>query len=321
MKLREWGAFILLGLVWGSSFLWIKVAVQEIGPVTLVALRLLIGSIGLLAVGLIWRPSFPRESKVWLALLLIGITNTVIPFVLISWGEVYIDSGVAAIVNGTVPLFTILIAHVFLHDDRITMVRGFGLLMGFVGVVVLMGRNLGLEGFQKDVLGQVAVVIASISYAASAVFTRRNLRRVSPIVQALVSVVVADGIVWMMVPVFESPFRGPDLPVTWVALVWLGLLGSCLAYLLYFYLIQNVGATRASMVTYLMPVVGVALGVIFLKEHLDWQLAVGTMFVGGSVWIVNSGQLSRLAKKLKDPDWGRVVVPSKSAERREDDGS
>jgi len=288
MKLKDWLAFILLGLAWGSSFLWIKIAVQEIGPFTLVALRLLFGILGLLAVVAFTRPQWPGSRRLWLVLVVLGLTNTAVPFVLISWGELYIDSAVAAILNSTVPLFTMVIAHLFLSDDRLTLPRLVGLLAGFAGVIVILSRDLDFNGgFEGRVLGQVAVLIAALFYAGSGVYARRNTHGLSPIVQALVPLLVADSAIWLAVPLTESPFTLPQLSLTWLAVVWLGLVGSCFAYLLYYYLLHSIGPTRTTLVTYVFPLVGVALGVLFLNELLDWQLFVGGSMVVGSIAVVN----------------------------------
>ena len=289
MKPKDWIAFILLGLAWGSSFLWIKIAVQEIGPFTLVALRLLFGILGLVAVVAYSRPKWPDRQHLWVAMLVLGLTNTAIPFVLISWGELHIDSAAAAILNSTVPLFTMVIAHLFLSDDRLTLPRLIGLLIGFGGVVVLLSRDLDLASglSNSGALGQGAVLLAAMFYASSGVFARRNTRGLSPIVQALVPLVVADSAIWLAAPLAESPFSLPKLPLTWLAVLWLGLVGSCFAYLLYYYLIHSVGPTRTTLVTYVFPLVGVALGVIFLNELLDWHLLVGGSMVVGSIAVVN----------------------------------
>jgi len=287
MKARDWMVFALLGLVWGSSFLWIKVAVQEVGPATLVGYRLLIGLIGLAVVVAARRPSLPRDRRTLFVLGVVGITNTALPFILISWGEQFIDSAIASILNGTVPLFTIVIAHLFLHDDRITPARILGLITGFIGVVVLMSRDLGAESRAGSVLGQAAVLAAALSYAASSVFARRNLRQVDSVVQAFLPLISADTVAWVTALASEAPLQVPRLPITWLALVWLGLLGSCLAYLLYFHLLHAVGPTRATMVTYVFPVVGVILGVVFLNELADWHLIVGAMLVALGIGVVN----------------------------------
>jgi drug/metabolite transporter (DMT)-like permease len=267
MKPKEWAVFIALGLIWGSSFLWIKIAIQEVDAFTLVSWRLLFGTLGMVAVIALRRPSFPRTWRTWVALTVLGIINTALPFVLISWGEKSIDSAVAAVLNSTVPLFTLVIAHLFLHDEQITARKVVGLLIGFAGVLALMARDLRPEGLRIGALGQAAVLVAAVSYASASVF--------------------ADAVVWSIATQVGEPGRLPVLPITWVALLWLGLLGSCVAYLLYYHLLHSVGATRAVMVTYIFPVVGVALGVLFLDELADWHLLVGGLLVVASIAVVN----------------------------------
>src|SRR3990172_2553716 len=295
MKLKEWGSFTLLGLIWGSSFLWIKIAVSEIGPFTLVAFRLLFGLLGLLAVVRLQGRPFPRSRRLLLPYIFMGVFNTAIPFTLISWGETRIDSGLASILNGTVPLFTIVIAHFWLHDEKITLPRIAGLLVGFVGVVVLVSRDIGPQGLVGNLWGQVAVIGGSVCYAVAITFSRKHLRNQPPVLQSTMILLVADALLWLTVPIvrrvapgIESPLHViPVLPLTWFAIAWLGLLGSCLAYLLFFYLINSWGPTRASLVTYVFPVIGLVLGIIFLKEVVDWQLVVGPLLVVAGIVVVN----------------------------------
>ena len=287
MKLKEWGAFALLGLVWGSSFLWIKIAVQEVGPFTLVVLRLSFGLAGLLIVMLWQKQPLPRDRRTLLAYLFMGVFNTAVPFTLISWGETKIDSGLASILNGTVPLFTIVIANYWLHDEKITLARLAGLVIGFIGVGVLVSRDFGLEGLTGNVWGQLAVLAASGCYATAITFSRKHLRNQPPVVQALMTLLIADAVMWAVTPAVEWPFHLPLLPLTWFAIAWLGLLGSCLAYLLFFYLINAWGPTRASLVTYVFPVIGLILGIIFLNEVADWRLIVGSLLVVGGIGAVN----------------------------------
>jgi drug/metabolite transporter (DMT)-like permease len=287
VKTKDWLAFILLGAVWGSSFLWIKIAVQEIGPILLVALRLLFGILALLVVVAYSRPKWPRQRRVWINLAMLGLINNALPYALISWGEQYIDSGVAAVLNSTTPLFTMIVAHLFLTDDRMTRQRVLSLLMGFAGIVALFSRDL-FSGPRGSLLGQMAVLLASISYAFASVFARRTTKDVSLVIRALVPLLGADLLMWTLVPVFESPVSLPQLPLTWFSIVWLGVLGVAVAFLLYFYLLHSVGPTRTVLVTYIFPLVGVALGVIFLNERLDWQLLAGTMLIIASVVMVNT---------------------------------
>jgi drug/metabolite transporter (DMT)-like permease len=289
LKTKDWLAFILLGTIWGSSFLWIKIAVQEIGPILLVAIRLLFGILALLVVVAYTRPAMPQGRQIWINLTILGLINNALPYTLISWGEKYIDSAVAAILNSTTPLFTMLVAHLFLTDDRMTRRRVFSLVMGFLGIVLLVSRDLG-GASRGNILGQAAVLAAAVCYAFASVFARRTTQGLQPSVQALVPLLGADLLLWMMVPLVESPVTLPSLPITWFALVWLGVLGVAVAFLLFFYLLHSVGPTRTVLVTYVFPLVGVALGVIFLGERLDWQLVGGAALVISSVIIVNRGR-------------------------------
>jgi drug/metabolite transporter (DMT)-like permease len=288
MKLRDWIEFTLLGLLWGSSFLWIKIGVQEIGPFVLVAVRLLIGGAALGAVLAVRRQALPGREGPWGPLLFLGIINTALPFVLISWGEKTVDSAVASVINSTVPLFVLLLAHFFLRDEPFSFTRLLGLGVGFVGVVVLAARQTAAAGADPaGWTGYLAILLGALCYAISAVYVRRNLKGVSSHVQAFVPLISADAAVWLGAATVEAPIRLPALPATWVAVTWLGLLGSCAAYLLYFRLIHNIGATRTSVVVYVIALVGVALGVVVLGEKLDWRLAVGTVCVIAAAAIVN----------------------------------
>lgn len=302
MRWKEWGAFLLLGTLWGSSFLWIKIGVQEIGPLTLVAFRLFFGLIGLLVAVWVTRQKFPRTLTHLAAYLFMGVFGTAAPFVLISWGETRIDSGVAAILNGTTPLSALVIAHFWLADERMTLTRMAGLVIGFIGVVILVSRDIGPQGIHGNLWGQLAVLAAATSYAVAATFSRRHLRGHPPLVQALMVVLIGDALAWLAVPFAERPFRLPQLPLTWIALVWLGLLGSCVAYLLYFYLINTWGATRATVVTYVFPVVGLLLGSVFLNEVADWRLLLGTGLVVAGITIVN--------RRIGAPTLERTAAPA-----------
>ncbi len=287
MTTRNWSAFLLLGLIWGSSFLWIKIGLRELTPLTLVGFRLLFGWLAMTIAVAIRRPSFPRSRRTWFWLILMGVTNTALPFLLITWGEQSVDSAVASVLNSSVPLFTLIIAHFFLTDENMTLPKVAGLVLGFLGILLLFSRDLGKGGVTQGVFGQLAVVVAAVSYAASSVYARRTLKNVPTFVQALVPMLSGDLLVWIGAIAVDHPLTLPAQPLTWVALLWLGLLGSFIAYLLYFYLLHQVGPTRTTLVTYLFPVVGVAAGVIFLGEHLDWHLALGSMLVVSGIVIVN----------------------------------
>ncbi len=290
MTTKHWSAFLLLGLIWGTSFLWIKVGLRELSPLTLVGFRLLFGWLAMIILVALRRPAFPRWGRTWLWLILMGVTNTALPFLLITWGEQSIDSAVASVLNSSVPLFTLVIAHFFLTDEPMTLPRVAGLVLGFLGILLLFSRDLGQGQVTEGVLGQLAVLVAAVSYAASSVYARRTLKEVPTLVQAFIPMLSADLLIWGTAFAVDRPLTVPTLPLTWISLLWLGLLGSFIAYLLYYYLLHQVGSTRTTLVTYLFPVVGVAAGVIFLGEHLDWRLGLGSLLVLAGIVIVNRRQ-------------------------------
>jgi drug/metabolite transporter (DMT)-like permease len=273
-------------LIWSSSFLWIKSGVQEIGPMALVAFRMLFGALTATLIAMYQKVKWPRDWKTWGVYAILGPTSLAIPIFFISWGEQTIDSAVASILNATVPLFTILIAHYWLHDDKITLPRAFGLLIGFAGVVVLLSEDL-LTSSHSSVIGQAAVILASFFYAGSSVFARRTTQHVDGFVRGAAPLITAAIFMWLLGPIAEKPFLFPALPLTWIAALWLGILGSGLAIIMFYYLLHEIGPTRTSLVTYLFPLGGVILGVIFLDEHLSWQLILGAVLIISSIVVVN----------------------------------
>jgi drug/metabolite transporter (DMT)-like permease len=286
MKLKHWIVFILLGAIWSASFLWIKIALAEVGPLTLVAYRVCFGLLTGLGVALVLRIRPPRGWKIWRVYIILGIINVAFPFFLITWGEQTIDSAVAAILNATVPLFTLIIAQFFLRDDKMTTPKVLGLLIGFAGIVVLMSQDIDPHA-HNSLLGQLAVIVASASYAASYVYARRNTMDVPGEIRGTLPLVSAFVVMAAIAPVAEAPLKVPQLPITWIGLIWLGVLGTGLAMLMQYYLVHEIGPTRATLVTYIFPLGGVLLGVIFLHEPLTWQLAAGAALIISSIAVVN----------------------------------
>lgn len=286
MKPKHWIVFILLGIIWSTSFLWIKIGVQDIGPMALTAFRMVFGALTAIAIAVYQKLSFPRDAKTWGLFAILGPASLAIPIFLISWGEQTIDSAVASILNATVPLFTLLIAHFWIHDDKITFQKTLGLLIGFAGVLILMSKDL-LASEHGSVIGQLAVILASLFYAGSAVAIRKYTQHINNTMRGVGLLMTSAVLMWVVGPVAERPFEIPSLPITWVAALWLGVLGSGLAMIMMYYLIHEIGPTRASLVTYLFPVGGVILGVLFLNEHLSWQLLAGTVLIIASLAVVN----------------------------------
>jgi drug/metabolite transporter (DMT)-like permease len=285
LKTKHWAIFITLGLIWSSSFLWVELALREVGPITLVAFRAFFGFLFGVVVVVTQRIPLPRTWKEWIPLIVLGLTNIAIPFFLISWGQKSIDSGVASILDATVPLFTILVAHFMLHDDKMTTPKVLGLLTGFAGVVVLMSKDIGDSA--GSLLGQLAVILACIFYAGSSIYARVYTEGTSATMRGLGPLVSASVVMVTSAFIFEAPLKIPTLPITWIALLWMGILGSGLAFIMLFYLIHEIGPTRTTMVTYLFPLGGVTLGVIFLNEALTWQIITGAVLIISSLAIAN----------------------------------
>lgn len=289
MKTKDWLLFIFIGLIWGTSFLWIKIAVQEISPFVLVGFRTLFAALGMAVYLLIDRKSRMswKEIKPHLPVFVVlGLVNVTMPWLLISWAEMHIESGVASILNATMPLWTIIIAPLVISDDKITLPKLAGLAAGFIGVVLLFLPSLG-KGWSANLLGQAAVLAATLCYAFATIFARKKAHSLNPQMQTFLQFSMSTLMVWSMTFFIEKKITLPMLPITWVALLWLGLLGAGLAYVIYFGLLRRMVPTRLSMVTYIPPVVGVLLGIFFLGEAFHWQALAGALLILSGISIVN----------------------------------
>jgi len=268
---------LLLGLLWGASFLFIKEALADFNPVALVAIRLFLGAATLAAIVTLGRLSLAGWGTKWPALAALALSNAVVPFLLISFGEVYIDSGLAGVLNATTPLFAAPIARVWVgRREGLTPVKVLGIVIGFIGVAVLL--RVGVSGLTHPVLlGGGAVLAASASYAFSSVFAHQHLQGTP----ALLGPVGQSGFGFLFLAplaIWLRPDHWPGvLPLG--SLLALGIVGTGVAYLLYFRLIRNVGPTRAVLVTYLLPCTAVLWGVFLLHERVGWNTVAGLALV------------------------------------------
>jgi drug/metabolite transporter (DMT)-like permease len=283
----EWLVFLALGVAWGSSYLFIKIGVETLTPFTLVAGRLAIGAAVLALVMRLRRQALPAQRSTYWHLVVVALLGIVIPFSLITWGEQTIDSALAAVLNGTVPLFAIVLAAMVLADEPVTVNRLVGLVVGFAGVVLLTSPGLR-EGFGGSLPGQLALIGASISYAAAGVYARRTVRGVPALTSAFLEVGFAFVITLVLAVAFGSPWASRIEPEALLSVAWLGLIGSGLAFLAFFYLLERWGATRTSLVAYLLPVVGIILGVLVLQEAVSLPMLIGTALIIGGIALANS---------------------------------
>jgi drug/metabolite transporter (DMT)-like permease len=295
---NDWLLFITLALIWGSSYLFIKIGVESVTPLTLVAMRLAIGA---LVLGVVFRLAgghLPREPRTWLHLGVMAILNIVVPFSLITWAELSVPSSLAAILTAAVPLFAVVIAAGVLRSEPMTPGRLVGLGVGFVGVVVLTGPAALASG--GSTVAVVALLAAAASYATATVYARRNLTGMRPMVPAFLQVAIAFIISSVLAFSLEAPLEmelaGPAI----VSILWLGLLGSGVAYLAYFRLIGSWGATRTAAVAYVLPVVGIILGALVANETIDLRVIAGTGLVVAGVALLNT-RLRRRSPARRTP--------------------
>ena len=293
--MRKWAAFWLVALIWGSSFLLIRIGVSELSPFQVVFIRTGIAAVGVNIVLLLLGKRMPLNPKKLFPLIVIGIGNTTIPFALITWGEVTIDSGLAAVLQSSAAFFTMLLAHFAFTDERLSLKKIVGLSLGFIGVVTLASRSWASGTLViNELTGALAVVLASLFYAVFTIYSRKQINaRYEPIVVsagAMTFAAISSGIAMILAPYFNGQpavMLSEVSPNVLLAIGLLGLINTFVAYLLFYWVVQQLGAGRASMVTYVVPAVGLILGVIILNEPLDWQIVVGALLIFAGIAVVN----------------------------------
>lgn len=252
----------------------------------MVAIRMLMGAAMLALVAYLRQPERLPNRREWWVLFWVALTDFSLPLVLTTWGQLFIDSGVASILLSTVPLFTVLIAYFYLREERGGLVQWLGVLAGFGGVFVLLSRDL-IANPQGSLLGYGSHLLGAALYGVATVIIRRQLADTPLIYQSLIAIILGDLMIWPLALALESPIQLPSSSLVWVAVLWQGLIASALATLVYYYLVHSIGPTRTSMVAYTLPVVGVTMGVLFLNEPFDLHLVLGTALVLGSIVVVN----------------------------------
>ncbi len=297
-KQRAWIGFWILALVWGSSFLFIRIGVERLTTFQVVFVRTGMAAVGLTLVAALQGKRFPADWTTRRDLLFLGVVNTVLPFGLITWGEKTIESGLASVLQATAALFTMVVAHFMFADERITRRKVTGLLIGFIGVVVLASRStddglVAADG-RMHLLGQLAVVLASLCYAIGGTYGRKAIQnRLEPIIAAagaMTVTAVITGVLAYGAPLIGGPAPAPffQLPARILgSMLALGAINTFVAYLIFYSIIQTLGAARMAMVTYVIPVVGLTLGALLLHEQVDARLLLGTVLIIGSIGIVN----------------------------------
>jgi drug/metabolite transporter (DMT)-like permease len=281
MTALEWGMLLLLALVWGGSFFFVGVAIKQLPPLTIVALRVALASLILWLCAPAMGVRLPSGRTVISAFLVMGLVNNAIPFSLIAFGQTQLASGLASILNATTPLFTVIAGHFLTEDERLTPLRVTGALCGLVGVAGMIGPQL-VGGLGGGVLAELAILGAAVSYAFASVFGRRFRRLgINPIATATGQVTASS---LMLIPIALLVDRPWTLPMpgveTLAAIFGLAALSTAFAYILYFRILAGAGATNVVLVTLLAPVSSIALGALVLHEHLEARHFIGLALIG-----------------------------------------
>jgi drug/metabolite transporter (DMT)-like permease len=281
MSALELGLLVILSVLWGGSFFFVGIAVKDLPPFTIVVARVAIAALALH--GLLWLlgHKLPRDARAWTAFFGMGLLNNVVPFTLIVWGQTHIASGLAAILNATTPLFTLIVAHLATRDEKMRCGGVAGVVIGFAGVGIMVGGT-ALRSLGTDVIAQFAILAAALSYAFAAVFGRRFATMgIAPVATATGQLTASAVLLLPLMVLVDHPWTLP-MPSysTIAALAGLALVSTSIAYILYFRILQTAGATNLLLVTFLIPVSAILLGTFVLGETLQLKHLMGMALIG-----------------------------------------
>ncbi|MFK8017069.1 MAG: DMT family transporter [Gammaproteobacteria bacterium] len=281
MGRMEWLLLGLLSVLWGGSFFFARVALAEVAPLTLVLSRVVIASA---ALGILLRArgeALPHGKTLWATFFAMGFVNNLVPFSLLFWGQTHIGAGLASIFNSLVPVFTVLLAHVFTSDEKLTSTKIGGVLLGAAGVVVMIGIDLGKGISGWTLLAMLACIAASFSYGIASVYGRRFAKLgIAPLNVAFGQVTASSVMMLPLVLVVDQPWNAIVPGTTSIlAAAALGLFSTALAYVLFFRILARGGATNISLVTLLIPVSAILLGAVFLNETLSTNHIAGMLLI------------------------------------------
>jgi len=281
-------AFIVLCIIWGSTFMAIKVGLDSFPPLTFAGMRFAIAFVAIYLVMRAGGEKLPRQRNDIFSLLILGFFMTTLPYALLFWGEQFISSGLTSILTSTLPFFVVIIAHFWLSDEKLDFGKIIGLIIGFGGVLLLIGDKLKFTGWASvdHIKGELAILGSSLSYAIATVYAKRAVREMNPLV--ITTAQIANGIILLPLGLLIEHNARLHFSLSSVSsLLYLALLGSAFAFVLYFWLIDNIGATNVSLVAFATPAVAIVLGIIFLNEIFETKIILGMAAILGGIAIVN----------------------------------
>ncbi|MBV2361095.1 DMT family transporter [Thalassococcus sp. CAU 1522] len=297
LSARAWAELLLLGLIWGGSFLAIRIALDEIGPLTVVLFRTGLGAAALWLVVLARGIAVPRDMRLWGALAVMGLLNNVIPFSLMAWGQLHIETGLTAILNAATAIFGVLVAALVFADERLTPRRLGGVSLGFAGVVLAIGPD-ALGGFDLTSLAQLAVIAGTVSYACASAWGRARLGGLHPVMAAAG---MLTGATILVAPVTVIAEGLPSLALgaaTWGGILYYALAATAFAYLLYYRVLAMAGAGNLMLVTLVIPPVAIGLGAWIRDERLAPLALAGFALIAAGLMVMNSRRAGRTRKPV-----------------------
>jgi drug/metabolite transporter (DMT)-like permease len=283
---RAWAELLLLGLIWGGSFLSIRIALNEIPVVTSVLHRTGWAMLVLWIVVIAQRQTIPRDPRVWGAFLIMGLLNNVIPFGLMSWGQLYIESGLTSILNAATAIFGVIVAAMVFADERLTTRKLIGVSLGFLGVATAIGLE-GFANFDLRSTAQIAVIFGTISYALASSWARLKLSHLPPTLAAAGMLTASTFVLLPAAVLIDGPVALDLMPQTWISIAYYSLIATAGAYLLYYRVLVMAGSGNLMLVTLLIPPVAIVLGAVVLGEELRPQAYVGFVLLAVGLLILN----------------------------------
>lgn len=290
----EWALLVSLAIIWGGSFFFYAIALQALPVFTIVFARVALGTIALWLVVIALAIPIPRDAQTWGSFFVMGLLNNLVPFSLIIWGQKEIAPGLAAVFNATTPFFTLLIANIFTTNEKLTWNKLCGAVIGLAGVASMVGFD-ALQSMGIEIVSQLALICAAMSYGFASVFGRR-FQNQSPLVTAAGQTTGSSVLLLPLVMIIDQPWT-LTMPPTSVILAVLGLAFLCtsLAYVMFFTILKRAGATNISLATFLVPVSAMALGWFFMEEIIGLKHLIGMIAIAMGLVLVD-GRLLNLKK-------------------------
>ena len=301
MRRTDWALLLLLSLLWGGSFFFAKIALSEFPPLTLVFLRVALAGMALGLFIVSTGQSLPKSRSLWAAFAGMGLLNNLLPFTLLFWGQTQIGAGLASIFNALVPVFTVILAHFYTTDEKLSPFKLLGVGFGAVGVAVLIGIDVSNGINTWTLVAMLACLAAALSYGFASVYGRRfHALGAAPMQVAFGQVSASAAIMLPVVLWFDRPLAMPLPGLTaWMAVLSLALVCTAFAYVLFFKLLATAGATSISLVAFLIPVSAITLGTLFLGERLALNHLLGIGFVFAGLAVLNEGLRQRFITRFK----------------------